>query len=86
MGRCTFGVGPGHYVAFLTCDLELVGWIPSYGKTFFLAIFYPSPQMHVGKAVSSVGKKSCVSTGLRNPGTHRCTIDCHDMTLAVKMV
>ena len=42
---------------------------PQLRRTFFLAYFCLSPlQKHVRKVVGSIGKKSCVSTGLRKPG------------------
>ena len=50
----------------------------------FPAYFRPSPlQKHVRKVVGGFGKKSCVNTGVRKPGTHMCVTDRHDMTLAV---
>ena len=57
----------------------------AYLQTFFLAIFRLSPMTHMRKVGSGFGKKSCVSTGVRKSGTHRCITDCHDMTLTVHM-
>ena len=39
---------------------------------------------HVRKVVGGSGKKSCVSTGVGNPGNRICVTDRHDMTLDVK--
>ena len=58
---------------------------PWLRQTFFPGYFHLSPlQKHVSKVVGSFGKKSCVSTGVSQE-TH-CVTDCHDMTLAVKVV
>ena len=52
----------------------------------FLSLsFSPPLQKHVKKVDSGFGKKSCVSTGVRKPGNTLCVIDCHDMTLVVKV-
>ena len=42
--------------------------------------------MHVRKVVGGFGKKSCVSIGVRKARKHIYVTDCHDMTLAVKVV
>ena len=42
---------------------------PRLRRLFFPAYFRLSPlQKHVRKVVGSLGKKSCVSTGVRKPG------------------
>ena len=58
---------------------------PRLRQLFFQAYFCLSPlQKHVRKVVGSFGKKSCVSTRVREPASMWLT-DRHDMTLAVKV-
>ena len=60
---------------------------PPLRRTFFPAYFRLSPlQKHVRKAVSGFGKKSCVSTGVREPGnTCASPTAMKKMTFAVKV-
>ena len=48
-------------------------------------MFYTALQKHVRKEVGGFGKKSCVSTGVRNARKQMCIIDRYDLTLAVKV-
>ena len=66
--------------AFLRHDLVVVCSIYGWGELFFQPL-----QKHVRKVVGGFGKKSYVSIGVRKPG-NMCATDCHDMTLAVKVV
>ena len=66
--RCFRGALPGwlsgERVGFMTW------WLRVRFPVFFLAYFRLSPlQKYVRKVVGGFGKKSCVSTGVRKPGS-----------------